>query len=77
MIKPADIFFGRAAKQMVISNSTEQLVKNVKKKPEISDHVLLCDCLIGFNCYDILVSDTNKIRLIVKKHCLTNLRNQF
>ena len=61
---------------MVISKSTEQLVKYVKE-PEISDHVLLFYYFITFDHYDILASDTNEIRLIVKKTCLSNVTNQF
>ena len=59
-------FFTRAAEHMGISNLTGKRVKNVKESA-ISDHLLQCDCKIDFNDFDILASDTNRIRLLIKE----------
>lgn len=40
-------------------------VKNFKGSAS-SDHLLRCDCSIDFDYFDILASDTNEIRLLIK-----------
>ena len=58
-------FFTRAAEHMAISNLTGKHVKN-KKESTVSDHLLQCDCTIDFDHIDILASDTNNFRLLIK-----------
>ena len=54
---------------MSISNLTGKRVKNVKESA-ISDHLLQCDCTIDFDHFDILTSDTNNFKLLIKKSLL-------
>ena len=51
---------------MGISNFTEKRVKTVKQSA-VSDHFLQCDCSINFNDFDILTSETNHFRLLIKE----------
>ena len=62
-------FFTRAAEHMGISNLTEKRVKNVKQSA-VSDHLLQCDCSINFDYFDILASETNNFRLLIKERLL-------
>ena len=62
-------FFTRAAEHMGISNLTEKRVKNVKQLA-VSDHLLQCDCSINFDDFDILASETNNFRLLIKESLL-------
>ena len=62
-------FFTRAAEHMGISNLTEKRVKNVKQSA-VSDHLLQCDCSIIFDDFDILASETNNFRLLIKESLL-------
>ena len=62
-------FFTRAAERMEISNLTEKRVKNVKQSA-VSDHLLQCDCSINFDDFDILASETNNFRLLIKESLL-------
>ena len=62
-------FFTRAAEHMGISNLTEKRVKNVKQSA-VSDHLLQCDCSINFDDFDILASETNNFRLLIKESLL-------
>ena len=62
-------FFTRAAEHMGISNLTEKRVKNVKESA-ISDHLLQCGCSIKFDDFDILASETNNFRLLIKESLL-------
>ena len=62
-------FFARAAEHMGTSNLTGKRVKDVKESA-VSDHVLACDCVIDFDHFDILVSDTNSFRLLIKESLL-------
>ena len=57
---------------MGISNLTEKRVKNVKQSA-VSDHLLQCDCSINFDDFDILVSETNNFRLLIKESLLIML----
>ena len=55
---------------MGISNLTgKQRVKNVKESA-VSGHLLQCDCTIDFDHFDILASDTNSFRLLIKERLL-------
>ena len=54
---------------MGISNLTEKRVKNVKQSA-ISDDLLQCDCSINFGDFDILASETNNFRLLIKESLL-------
>ena len=51
---------------MGISNLTGNRVKNVKELA-VSDHLLQCDCAIDFDHFDILDSDTNSLRLLIRE----------
>ena len=51
---------------MGISNLTGNRVKNVKELV-VSDHLLQCDCAIDFDHFDILDSDTNSLRLLIRE----------
>ena len=68
-IDPYRHFFPRAAEHMGISNLTGKRVKNVKESA-ISDHLLQCDCTTDFDHFDILASDTNSFRLLIKESLL-------
>ena len=58
--------FSRAVQCMGISNLTEKRVKNMKESA-ISNHHSQCDCVISFDDFDVLASDTNNFRLLVKE----------
>ena len=62
-------FFIRAAEHMGISNLTGKRVKNVKESG-VSNHLLQCDCAIDFDHFDVLASDTNSFRLLIKESLL-------
>ena len=62
-------FFTRAAEQMHISNLTGKHLKSVKQSA-VSDHLLECNCSIDFDNSDILTSDANKFRLLIKESLL-------
>ena len=62
-------FFTRAAEHMGISNLTSKRVKNVKESA-VSDHLLQCNCAIDFDHFDVLASDTNSFRLLIKESLL-------
>ena len=62
-------FFTRAAEHMGISNLTGKRLKCVKQSA-VSDHLLECNCSIDFDHFDILVSDANKFRLLIKESLL-------
>ena len=54
---------------MGISNLTGKRVKNLKESA-ISERLLQCDCTIDFDNFDILASDTNSFRLLIKESLL-------
>ena len=62
-------FLTKATEHMGISNLTGKRVKNVKESA-VSDHPLQCDCTIDFDHFDILASDTNSFRLLIKESLL-------
>ena len=55
---------------MGISNLTGKRLTNVKQSP-LSDHLLECNCSIGFDHFGILAPDANKFRLLIKESVLT------
>ena len=66
-------FFTRAAEHMGIYNLTEKRVKNVKESA-ISDHRLQCDCVISFDDFDVLASDTKSIIIKILEFTMMNDR---
>ena len=54
---------------MVISNLTGKRLQCVKETA-ISDHLLECNCSKDFDHFDILASDANKSRLLLKETLL-------
>ena len=64
-VKPYRYIFIRSADVMSVSNLTEKCVKIVKNYT-IYGHFLRCECLLGFDYFDNLTSDTNKIRFFSK-----------
>ena len=54
---------------MGISNLTSKRAKN-EKEWAVSDHVLQCNCAIDFDHFDVLASDTNSFRLLIKESLL-------
>ena len=40
------------------------------KESAVSDHHLQCDCIISFVDFDVLASDTNNFRLLIKESLL-------
>ena len=48
---------------------TDKHAKNVRELA-VSDHPLQCVCTIDFDHFDILASDTNNFRLIIKESLL-------
>ena len=61
--------FTKAAEHIAISNLTGKRVENVKESA-VSDHLLQCDCAIDFDHFNILASDTNSFRLLIKESLL-------
>ena len=59
-------FFTRASEHMGTSNLTGKRLKNAKESA-ISDHLLQCDSTITFDDFDILVSYSNKFKLLIKE----------
>ena len=55
---------------MGISNLTSKRVKNVKDVLAVSDHLLECNCAIDFHQFDVLTSDANSFRLLIKESLL-------
>ena len=54
---------------MGISNLTEKQVNNMKESA-VSDHRLQRDCVISFDNFDVLASDTNNFKLLIKESLL-------
>ena len=61
--------FTRAAEHMAISNLTGKRLKSVKESA-VSDHLLECNCSMDFDHFDVLASDANKCRLLIKESLL-------
>ena len=54
---------------METSNLTVKRIKNAKESA-ICDHLLQCDSPITFADFDILASDSNKFKLLIKESLL-------
>ena len=54
---------------MGVSDLTGKRFKSVKQSA-VSDHLLECNCSIDFDHFDILASDANKFRLLIKEGLL-------
>ena len=54
---------------MDTSKLTGKRVKNVKESA-VSEHLLQCNCTIDFDNFDIIASDTNNFRLLIKESLL-------
>ena len=54
---------------MGISNLTGKPLKSVKQSAA-SDQLLECNCSIDFDHFDVLASDANKFRLLIKESLL-------
>ena len=54
---------------MGISNLTGKRIKNAKESA-VSEHLLQCDCTIDFDNFNIIASDTNSFRLLIKESLL-------
>ena len=67
--KTCRLFFTRTAEHMGLSNLTEKRVKNMKVSA-VSDHRLQHHCAIIFDDFNVLVSDTNNFRLLIKESLL-------
>ena len=68
-------FFTRASEHMGTSNLMGQRIKNVKEwaisdQWAISNHLLQCDYSLTFDDFDILASDSNKFKLLIKESVL-------
>ena len=63
-------FFTRAAEHMGVSNLTGKRLKYVKQSA-VSDHPLECNYSIVFDHFDILASDANRFRLLIKESLLS------
>ena len=47
------------------------------KQSAVSDHRLQCDCVISFDNFDVLASDTNNVRLLIKETLLIKRDKQI
>ena len=62
-------FYTRAAEHMGISNLTGKRLKTVMQSA-ISDHLLQCNCTINFDDFDILATESNKFKLLLRESLL-------
>ena len=61
--------FTRAAGHVGISNLTGKRLKSAKQSA-VFDHLLECNCSIEIDRFDVLASDVNKLRLLIKESLL-------
>ena len=66
MVKHTATFFTRAEEHMGVSNLTGKRLKCIKQSA-VSYHLLECNCSIDFDHFDILASDANRFRLLIKE----------
>ena len=59
---------------MGISKLTEKRVRNVKESA-VFDHRLQCDCVISFDDFHVLASETNSFGLLIKESLLIKRDN--
>ena len=57
---------------MRISKLTEKRIKNLNESA-VSDHRLRCNCVINFDDLDVLASETNNFRLLIKESLLVKV----
>ena len=69
MVKQKRHIFTRAAEHKGIFNLIGKRLKSVKQSA-VSDHLLEYNCSIDFDHFDILPSDTNKFRFLIKESLL-------
>ena len=62
-------FFTRATEHIGIYIFTGKCLKSVKQSA-VSNHLLECNCSIDFDHFDILASDANKFRHLIKESLL-------
>ena len=62
-------FFTGVAEHIGICNLTGKHLKCVKQSG-VSDYLLECNCLIDFDHFDLLASDANQFRLLIKERLL-------
>ena len=62
-------FYTRVVEHMEISNHMGKRFKDVKP-PAISDHILQFNCTINFDEIDVLPTDSNKFKLILREGLL-------
>ena len=62
-------FFTGAAEHMGISNLTGMGFRCVKQSL-VSENLLECNCSIDFDHFDVLASDANRFRLLIKESLL-------
>ena len=62
-------FFTGAAEHVRISSLLGKRLNSIKQSA-VSDHLPECNCLINFDDFDILASDLNKFRLLIKENLL-------
>ena len=59
-------FYTRAAEHIGISNLTGKCLENLKQSA-VYDHILQCDCPMNFDDFDILASESNKFKLLLRE----------
>ena len=57
------------SQRVLLAIVSQKRVKNMKESA-VSDYRLQCDCVISFDDFDILASDTNNFRLLTKESLL-------
>ena len=62
-------FYTKAAEHMGISNITGKRLKTVMQSA-ISDHLLQCNCTINFDDFDILATESNRFKLLLRESLL-------
>ena len=67
--KTFQYFFTRASEHVETLNLTGKRIKNAKESA-ISDHLLQCDSPIAFDNFDILLSDSRRLKLLIKESLL-------
>ena len=58
-------FYTRAAEHMVVTKVTEECPKDVKDSA-IFNQMSHCNCAIKFDDFNVLVADSNKIKLLLR-----------
>ena len=61
---------------MGVSNLTGERLKNIKDLA-VSNHLLLCNCTIDFDYFDLLPTDVSKFNLLVKGNLIIKRDKQL